>query len=319
MEAAGFLADLEEKPARLRELADVVERDDPWGGVLDGVDRLVILGMGSSHYAGAVAAARLRRHGFSAVAEIASSDLLPALSPDTAVVAISASGESEETLAAVDQYSGRCRVIAMTNTAGSTLARAADVSVPMHAGREAGGVACRSYQHTLGLLVALECRLAGVGRESAGRLLRLAADASADLLGRRDDWLPRVRELLDGPNGVYVAAPARRLSSAQQSALMLREGPRIAATACESGDWSHVDVYLTKTLDYRLLFFSGSRWDAGLLRWIDERKSTLVAVGADVPGAAFSLRYRGDDDDDVRLVTEVIATELLAHDLWSSP
>jgi fructoselysine-6-P-deglycase FrlB-like protein len=210
-------------------------------------------------------------------------------------------------------------VIAMTNAAESTLARAADVAVPMHAGREVGGVACRSYQHTLALLVALEHRLAGVRPESAGRLVQMAADASADLLERRDEWLARLRPLLDGPNGVYVAAPARRMSSAQQSALMLREGPRIAATACESGDWSHVDVYLTKTLDYRLLLYPGSRWDAGLLRWTDERRSTVVAVGAEVPGAAFSLRYRGDDDDDVRLLAEVMAAELLAHDLWSRP
>ena len=143
----------------------------------------------------------------------------------------------------------------MTNTAESTLARAADVAVPMHAGREVGGVACRSYQHTLALLVALERRLAGVGCESAGRLLRVAADASADLLERRQEWLPRVRHLLEGPDGVYLAAPACRVSSAQQSALMLREGPRIAATACESGDWSHVDVYLAGTLDYRLLLY----------------------------------------------------------------
>ena len=106
MEAAGFLADVEEKPDRLRGLADVVERDDPWGGVVDSADRLVILGMGSSHYAGAVAASRLRRHGFSAVSEIASTDLLPALSAGTVVVAISASGESEETLDAVDRYRG---------------------------------------------------------------------------------------------------------------------------------------------------------------------------------------------------------------------
>ena len=100
---------------------------------------------------------------------------------------------------------------------------------------------------------------------------------------------------------------------------MLREGPRIAATACESGDWSRVNVYLAKTLDYRLLLYPGSRWDAGLLRWTDERRSTVVAVGAEVPGAAFSLRYRGDDDDDGRLLAEVMAAELLAHDLWSRP
>ena len=111
-------------------------------------------------------------------------------------------------------------------------------------------------------------------------------------------------------------APARRLSSAQQSALMLREGPRIPAYACETGDWSHVDVYLTETTDYRMLLLTGSRWEDELLRWTSERGSTVVAVGADVEGAAYSLCYEGDDDDDVRLLTEVLVAELLAADLW---
>ena len=319
MDAAGFLADLEEKPARLRGLADLVESDDPWCDLPASFDRLVVIGMGSSQYAGSVAASRLRRHGVAAVAELASTDLLPPASSGTVVIAISASGGSEETLAAVERYRGRCPIVAMTNTGDAALSRDADLVVPMHAGREVGGVACRSYQHTLALLMSLEERLVGSATPSVSRLLRVAADASDDLLERRGDWLPRVRDLLAGPDGVYVAAPARRLSSAQQSALMLRECPRIAAVACESGDWSHVDVYLTKTLDYRLLLYPGSPWDVGLLRWTAERHSTVVAVGADLSEAAFALRYRGDDNDDVRLLTEVLVAELLAHDLWSQP
>jgi hypothetical protein len=149
-------------------------------------------------------------------------------------------------------------------------------------------------------------------------LVRRAATASADLLSRRDDWLPEVRRLLVGPQSTHVVAPARRLSSAQQSALMLREGPRLPAYACETGDWSHVDVYLTKTTDYRMLLLGGSRWEDELLRWTTERGSTVVAVGADVEGAALSLRYDGDTDDDVALLTEVLVAELLAADLWAT-
>ena len=50
--------------------------------------------------------------------------------------------------------------------------------------------------------------------------------------------------VVDGP--VYTIAPYERLSSALQSALMFREAPRIAADGCETGDWLHVDLYLTK-------------------------------------------------------------------------
>jgi fructoselysine-6-P-deglycase FrlB-like protein len=319
LNVAGYLADLEQKPTRLRQLADVLERDDPWGALPRGVGDVLFVGMGSSFYAGSVAAARIRRHGRAAVAELASTDLLPPPRPALVVVAISASGESAETLDAIQRYRGRCPIVALTNDPESEVGRTADVVVPMHAGREAGGVACRSFQHTLGLLIAFEHRLAGSDPREVSRLLRQAASASADLLERRGRWLPPVRDALVGPDGLYVAAPARRLSSAQQSALVLREGPRHPAVACETGDWSHVDVYLTKTLDYRLLLFTGSRGDAGLVRWTADRGSTVVSVGSDLPVATRSVRYRGDDEDDVRLLTEALVAELLAHDLWQRP
>jgi hypothetical protein len=182
----------------------------------------------------------------------------------------------------------------------------------MDAGEERGGVACRSFQHTLAVLLALESRLTGAPLPPVG----LAAEASEHLLSTADEWRPRLAELLLGPDGTHVVAPSRRISSAYQSALMLREGPRLPAVGCETGDWSHVDVYLTKTTDYRMLLLGGSRWEPQLLDWTRQRGSTVVAVGADVPGATSTLRYPHDDVDDVRLLTETLVAELVAGHAW---
>jgi hypothetical protein len=97
---------------------------------------------------------------------------------------------------------------------------------------------------------------------------------------------------------------------------MVREGPRRAADGCETGDWNHVDVYLTKTLDYRALVFTGSRFDAEALKWMNERRSHAVTVGAEPDGVAATVRYPGDDDPIVALLTEVIVAELLAAHWW---
>lgn len=314
MDPAAFLAGLEAKPAVLGALADRLAADDPWSA-LPPNDRLVLLGMGSSAYAAGVAAARLRAAGIDAVADLASSDLLPASRPGTVVVAVSAGGGSRETVAAVSSYAGKLPVVLLTERTGSELAQQADAVVGLGAGEETGGVACRTYQHTVALLLALESRLTGGGLDVAS-LVRRSAEATDDLLDRRDVWLPGLRDLLLDGDGTFIVAPARRLASAQQSALMLREGPRLKAVGCETGDWSHVEVYLTKTTDYRMLLLAGSRWEDALLRWTTERRSTVVAVGADVPGAARSVRYRHDEDDDVRLLTETLVAELLAADAW---
>jgi glutamine---fructose-6-phosphate transaminase (isomerizing) len=65
------------------------------------------------------------------------------------------------------------------------------------------------------------------------------------------------------------------------------------------------------------LFFPGSRYDEQALEWLRMRGSTVVAVGSPVPGAAFTVRYRHDDDPDVRLLTETLVAEMVAA-VWRS-
>jgi len=311
MDPALFIADIEARPDRLREAAAVWAAGDPWAGLR--ARRLVFLGMGSSYFAASVAADRLQNCGVVANAVLASSDLLPAVDADDHVIAISASGSSVETLAAVEHFHDRCPITVMTNVGTGTLIDLADNVVPMLAGPEAGGVSCRSFTHTQALLLLLEDHLVGGVHASVfGR----AADAAADLLDTRHTWLAPVSELLLGPDGTSVVAPVSRLSNARQSALMFREGPRRPAIACETGDWSHIDVYLTKTADYRVLLLVGSRWEAQLMDWCTQRGSTVVAAGEDVPGATFTLRYRHDADALVRLLAEITIAESVAAGAW---
>ncbi|MEV1240793.1 SIS domain-containing protein [Nonomuraea sp. NPDC049750] len=323
-----YLADLEAKPAALATLADALAAGGLYEGLPTGVRRVLFLGMGSSRYAAGVAALRLRAAGIDAYADYASAAASYPAGPETLVVPISATGTSRETLDAVARYAGGPSFMAaLTNHPDSALAKAADLVVPMHAGEERGGVSCRTFQHTLALLLALEAHLTGDGRDLAD-LVRRSAEASADLLDRREEWLPLTLELLDGPDGVYTIAPVERLSSAEQSALMFREGPRRPADACETGDWAHVDVYLTKTLDYRALLFRGSGYEDQAMDWVRQRGSTVVTVGGDLIGgdllggdlkdATAAIRYAHDGDADVALLTETLVAELVAADWWSA-
>ena len=142
-----------------------------------------------------------------------------------------------------------------------------------------------------------------------------AAAASRHLLETSGEWVAPLADLLAGPMGTWVLAPGERLSSAQQSALMMREVPRRAAYSSETGDWSHVDVYLTKTQDYRALIFAGSAWDAPALEWMALRGSRFAAVGRELPGAELTIRYPGDEDDAIAALADVLVGELVA-DHW---
>jgi len=285
--------------------------------------RVLLLGMGSSNYAADIVAREARQAGANVVAELASTRDLPAVAEDLIVIAVSATGGSVEVLDAARRYSGAGRLIAVTNREGSPLEAMAELTIAQHAGVEASGIACRTFRHTLIVLRALVAALAEPAhpvRERLGGLPELArsgAEASAALLESETEWLGPVSDALTAPLGTWVLAPVERHSSARQSALMLREVPRRPAYASEAGDWSHVDVYLTKTQDYRALIYAGSAWDAQALDWMTERGSTWVSVGAAadgevLPGAAVSVRYAGDGDPRVAQLAEVLVAERVA-------
>ncbi|MCW2993440.1 MAG: hypothetical protein JWQ18_935 [Conexibacter sp.] len=283
MNPDGFLADVLDEPATLAHvLAQTDQADAPLADLAARIGRarlVVLIGMGSSRFAALTAAAHLRARGIAAVVEYASTDLPTVPAPDVLAVGISATGNSAETVAALARHHGTSATAAITNHAqGGKLGAVADLVVPLHAGVEAGGVACKSFQATLAVLL----RASGIPTSA----LAPAAEAQATLIESRRTWLDPVLDLFADAPTVYAIAPASRISSALQSALMLREGPRIPADAAETGDWSHVDVYLTKHPNYRALLFGGSPWDGEALEWLRQREACSAAPSPALPSTS---------------------------------
>ena len=121
---------------------------------------------------------------------------------------------------------------------------------------------------------------------------------------------------MGGGELTQATAPAHRLSSALQSALMLREGPRLNASAAETGDWLHVDVYLTKRPGYRTLLYTGSVFDEGVLEWATSRSSPVITVGE--PRGRFRRPRAAPPGDGARAtLVETGVAELVAAQLWA--
>jgi glutamine---fructose-6-phosphate transaminase (isomerizing) len=311
MNPDAFLADVLDEPATLDRVlatADVTELR----AAIARARLVVLLGMGSSRFAALTAAARLRASGIAAVVEYASTDVPTRPGADVLAIGISATGNSAETVDALAAHHGTSRTVAITNAPdGGRLAAHADLLVPLNAGQETGGVACKTYQATLAVLLLA----AGIPADA----LRPAAPAQQALLDARGAWLDQLLAHLDATRTTYTIAPAARISSALQSALMLREGPRVAADATETGDWSHVDVYLSKYPNYTALLFPGSRYDAEAIDWLTERASNVITIGR--PAAPklqprLHIPYNNAGDDLVASLVDVTVAELAAATWW---
>jgi len=317
LEPSRFLEDVLDTPKALRSTADLHAGGGPLarlGSLEPRPSRMLFLGMGSSRYAALNATAMLRARGVDAHAELASTGAPQPPALDTLAVAVSANAGSAETMAALRRHAGHSHTVAVTSRPRSQFAAAAGLCLALGSGAEVSGVACKSYASTLAVLLLMVGRMLGEPR--LGRdLLREAADASERVLDDRERWLPQAAELLVG-RALHVLAPAERIGSAEQSALMLREVPRVRADACETGDWSHVDVYLSKRPGLGLVMLRGSAWEAEVMDWAVERGVPVVTVGGALDRSVLDVPIADGGDPLVRLLVESHACELLAAELW---
>ena len=280
--------------------------------------RILLIGMGSSRFAGLAAASFLRGRGLSVDVELASGSHPTPANPALTVVCISNSGTTSEVVAAAERHRGRSAlVMALTNHPDSPLAAAADVVVPLLGADEHGGVACRSYIATVASLLLLADR-STTGSPGSGLVppaISLALDAAEDLVARTAHWQGRAADLLDRTDQLHILGDGARFGSVEQAALVFREGPRMDATPFDAGDWLHVGQYVALP-GFRAILFSGTDYDGEVARVVGERGGELVAVGRPVDGAALGIGHRAADRIPATVLVETLVTDLIAAELW---
>ena len=182
-----MLKEIHDQPAALAEtLRGRLTRDGPALGELAPETRQALatapqaflLGCGSAHHAGLVGAALLEGWArLAAAADLASEFRYrdPLVAPGALAVAISQSGETADTLAALREARGRGALgLAVTNAVGSTIAAEGDDRLPTLAGPEISVCSTKAYTTQLEVAALLALQAAALRGT-------LARDAVADL------------------------------------------------------------------------------------------------------------------------------------------
>ena len=138
--------------AKLGGLKDVEEK-------LRHIKRIVIVSCGTSYYAGLVGKYMLEEYaGVRTDVEFASEFRYrkPLIDEETAVLAISQSGETADTLAAIREAKNKgAMTLGIVNVVGSTIARETDAGVYNHAGPEIGVASTKAFTSQLSILALL--------------------------------------------------------------------------------------------------------------------------------------------------------------------
>jgi len=123
------------------------------------IEKVIIVSCGTSYYAGLIGEYMLEEYaGIPTEVEYASEFRYrkPILDKKTAVIAISQSGETADTLAAIREAKNKgALTLGIVNTVGSTIARETDAGVYNHAGVEIGVASTKAFTSQLSILVLL--------------------------------------------------------------------------------------------------------------------------------------------------------------------
>ncbi|CAB3389379.1 glutamine--fructose-6-phosphate transaminase (isomerizing) [Kyrpidia spormannii] len=218
-------------------------------GMARGIDRIHVVACGTAYHAGMVGRQILERLTRIPVeVEVASEYRYrdPIYTDHTLVLVISQSGETADTLAALQEAKARgARVVAVTNVVGSSVAREADDVIITWAGPEIAVASTKAYTTQLVALYLFACYLAQ---------LRGAADPATI-----EEVLAGLRDLPDAVSKVLDTAPAMKAFAQQfarkesaffigrgldyvaalEGALKLKEISYIHAEAYAAGELKH--------------------------------------------------------------------------------
>ena len=212
------------------------------------VRRIKILGCGSAYIAGCLGAqmieqlARIPAH-----AEPASEFRYrnPVIEQDTLYIAVSQSGETFDTLAAVQEIKRKGgRVLGIVNSVGSTIARECGRGIYIHAGPEIAVVSTKTFTCTavaFALLALHLGRIRDLSTAHGNRLLDAISALPDQIEGiiARDEEISQLAQHFGSCEHAYFVGRAAGYAVAMEGALKLKEVSYLHAEAYAASELKH--------------------------------------------------------------------------------
>ncbi len=218
------------------------------------VSRIAIVACGTAYYAGVVG-----KYLFEQVARIAvdvdiASEFRyrePVLDPGTLMIVVSQSGETADTLAALRYASEKgLKTAALVNVMTSTMAREADIAMPILAGPEIGVASTKAFTSQVCALASLVVAAANargtVDNDEQTALVRdlaLLPGAVAETLDASDDIAALAGTLTEARSAFFLGRGVH-VPIAMEGALKLKEISYIHAEGYAAGELKHGPIAL---------------------------------------------------------------------------
>ena len=250
----------------------------------------------------------------------------PILGNDTVVIAISQSGETADTLAAVREAKRkRSKVYGICNVVGSTISRETDAGVYLHAGPEIGVASTKAFTSQVVVLALITLLLGRIrrlssaqGRELVQRLLEIP-DKVSQVLENRELIREIAAEFQSVQNFLYLGR-GYNFPVALEGALKLKEISYIHAEGYPAAEMKHGPIALIdEDMPVVVIATRDSVYDkiVSNIEEIKARKGRVIAIATEgderIKQKADRVIYVPETIEMLNPLVTIIPLQLLAY------
>ncbi len=294
------------------------------------IERIYIIACGTAAYAGMVGKVLIERIARVPVEVDIGSEFRyrdPIINENTAVLAISQSGETADTLAAMEEAREKGAVLwAIVNAIGSQAMRLADGFISMQVGPEIGVASTKAYTAPLVDLYMLAIHLA----EQRGEInewerkglvsdLRLVPDLAGRCLDREGEVEIVAQALVEARSALYLGRGVN-MPTAYEGALKLKEISYIHAEGYPAGEMKHGPIALIDGDIPVVVVAPQDPWYEKMFSQIEQAKARggqVIAVATEgdkrISAAADHVLWVPETPWMLSPVTTVIPLQMLAY------
>lgn len=252
----------------------------------------------------------------------------PIVNKKTVVIAISQSGETADTIAAINEAKRKGSVVlGICNVIGSTISRITDAGVYMHAGPEVGVASTKAFTSQVTVLLLIAVLL--------GRKHHMSFDEGMNIINNIDKLPEKIEEILKSRN--YIKKLSKRLykhtnflylgrgfnyPAALEGALKLKEISYIHAEGYPAAEMKHGPIALIdENMPAVVIALKDSIYDKVMsnIREIKARRGHIIAIATkgdrDIKDTLKDIIYIPDAMECLTPILSVIPLQLIAYEI----
>jgi glucosamine--fructose-6-phosphate aminotransferase (isomerizing) len=239
------------------------------------------------------------------------------LIPESLVIAVSQSGETADTLAAIRAAKkAGAKVISITNVMGSSLMRESDKSILQRAGPEICVVSTKAYTSQLAILYLIAYELAGKideGKEKIKELSRYIYYLTSINIRK---YIKQLAERLRYAEHIYLIGRGLQYPTALEAALKIKEVSYIHAEAYPGGELKHGTIALIEHGTPCIVFTSEETEKEVISNAMElkARGAYIIGVGPK-NNEVFDFFIKVRECGELNSICQIIPMQILAYQL----